>query len=62
MAERITLIRVGESRRPENERICYDPYAIHFINPEILEFAARNPDEYKAEIERLENLFPGLAN
>lgn len=62
MAERIALIRVGESRRPENERICYDPYAIRFINPEILEFAARNPDEYKAEIEKLENLFPGLAN
>lgn len=62
MAERIALIRVGESRRPENERICYDPYAIRFISPEILEFAARNPKKYKAEIERLEKLFPGLAN
>lgn len=62
MAERIALIRVSESSKPEDERICYDPYAIRFINPEILEFAARNPDEYKAEIEQLERLFPGLAN
>jgi len=62
MAERIALIRAGESRRPEDERICYDPYAIRFINPEILEFAARNPEKYKAEIEQLEQLFPGLAN
>lgn len=62
MAERIALIRVGESRRPENERICYDPYAIRFISSEILEFAAHNPEKYKAEIERLEKLFPGLAN
>ncbi|WP_342636691.1 class I SAM-dependent methyltransferase [Methanosarcina acetivorans] len=62
MAERIALIRAGESRKPEDERICYDPYAIRFISPEILEFAARNPEKYKAEIERLEQLFPGLAN
>lgn len=62
MAERIALIRAGESRKPESERICYDPYAIRFISPEILEFASRNPDEYKAEIEKLEKLFPGLAN
>ncbi|WP_440947790.1 class I SAM-dependent methyltransferase [Methanosarcina sp. T3] len=62
MAERIALIRAGESRRPKDERICYDPYAIRFISPEILEFAARNPEKYKAEIERLEQLFPGLAN
>lgn len=62
MAERIALIRADESRRPDDERICYDPYAIRFISPEILEFAARNPEKYKAEIEQLEQLFPGLAN
>jgi methyltransferase (TIGR00027 family) len=62
MAERIALIRVGESKKPESERICYDPYAIRFIRPEILEFAARNPEKYKEEIEQLERLFPGLAN
>lgn len=62
MAERIALIRAGESKKPEDERVCYDPYAIHFISPKMLEFIRSNPAGYKAEIERLEHLFPGLAN
>jgi len=62
MAERVALIRFRESRKPENERICYDPYAIHFITPKLWEFALHNPDEYKAKMENIESLFPGLAN
>ncbi len=38
-------IRFEESQRPEGERICYDPYAIHFINKDALEWLARNPDK-----------------
>ena len=31
------LARFFEAQKPEDERICYDPYAVYFINPEILE-------------------------
>ena len=62
MAELIALHRDGESRKPEGERICYDPYAVHFINPETLAFAAANPEKSKAMSECYERLFPGLAN
>ncbi len=27
--------RAVESKKPEDERICYDPYALHFISPKI---------------------------
>lgn len=62
MAELITLHRVAESRKPEGERVCYDPYAVHFVNPETLAFAAANPEKAKAMSEYYESLFPGLAN
>lgn len=31
----IAFYRAVESKKPENERICYDPYAHHFISPKI---------------------------
>lgn len=62
MAEMIALHRVAESRKPEGERICYDPYAIHFVNPETLAFATANPEKTKVMSEYYERLFPGLAN
>ena len=62
MAEMIALHRVAESRKPEGERICYDPYAVHFVDPEVLAFAASNPDKTKEMSEYYERLFPGLAN
>jgi methyltransferase (TIGR00027 family) len=62
MAELIALQRVAESRKPEGERICYDPYAVHFVNPETLAFAVANPEKAKAMSEYYESLFPGLAN
>lgn len=62
MAELIALHRVAESRKPEGERICYDPYAVYFVDPETLAFAASNPEKTKEMSEYYESLFPGLAN
>ncbi|HWQ47400.1 MAG TPA: class I SAM-dependent methyltransferase [Methanosarcina sp.] len=62
MAELIALHRVAESRKTEGERICYDPYAVYFVNPETLAFAASNPEKTKEMSEYYERLFPGLGN
>jgi len=62
MAEGIAIQRFSESLKPENERICYDPYAVHFISPEILEFGANHPEEAKAMVEDMERDLPGLSN
>lgn len=62
MAELIALHRVAESRKPEGERICYDPYAVYFVNPETLSFAASNPEKTKEMSKYYERLFPGLGN
>jgi methyltransferase (TIGR00027 family) len=62
MAELIALHRVAESRKPEGERICYDPYAVYFVDPETLAFAASNPEKTKEMSEYYERLFPGLGN
>ncbi|WP_095643735.1 SAM-dependent methyltransferase [Methanosarcina spelaei] len=62
MAELIALHRVAESRKSESERICYDPYAVYFVDPETLAFAASNPEKTKEMSEYYERLFPGLAN
>ncbi len=51
MAEGIAMLRAYESSKPEDERICYDPYAIHFINPKILEYAAKHRDEANTTVE-----------
>jgi len=61
-AETIAMVRVGESGRPEDERICYDPYAIRFISREVLEFATKNPEKYKAFLAQSERLVPGAGN
>ncbi len=58
----VLLARFAESRKPEGERICYDLYAIHFISPGILEWAACHPEEVKAMQKQREHLFPGLDN
>lgn len=61
-AEGIALYRLRESVKPESERICYDPYAIYFINPDILEFIRNNPDKARAETERYDRFLPGTVN
>lgn len=62
MAELIALHRVAESALPEGIRICYDPYAIYFVDQETVEFARKNPEKSKEMREHYERLFPGLAN
>lgn len=61
-AETIAMVRVDESRKPEDERICYDPYAIRFISQEVLDFAANNPEEFRAFVAQNERLVPGARN
>ncbi len=62
MAEGIAMQRFGESSKPEDERICYDPYAMHFISSEIIEFGMKHPEEAKELIENTERRFPGLSS
>lgn len=62
MAEGIAMHRAAESRMPEDERICYDPYAVHFIDPEILKFATAHPAEAEAKLKEMEEFLPGLSN
>ncbi len=62
MAEVVALIRAEESEKPAEDRICYDPYAICFVSPEVREFMARNPAKYKAQREQVENNLPGYSN
>jgi methyltransferase (TIGR00027 family) len=62
MAELIALHRVAESALPEGKRICYDPYAIYFVDPETIEFARKDPEKAKAMRDHYESLFPGLGN
>jgi len=58
----VVFHRLQESQKPEGERICYDPYAIYFADPSILEWLANNPEKAKAMQEQGERLFPGLQN
>lgn len=62
MAEEIAFHRVVEMFMPEDERIFGDPYAIRFVNPEMLEYLAKNPVEAQKKSEELEKLFPGVHN
>ena len=61
-AETVAMVRVSESRKPEDERICYDPYAVCFVSHEVLDFATHNPEKYKAFVARNERLVPGASN
>jgi len=47
----IAAHRFDESQKPEDERICYDPYAIHFVAPEL-----QDTRKAKAMLESLGNL------
>ncbi len=57
-AEEVTLIRISESQKEEDERICYDPLAIHFISLETLELLGNNPEINKEK----DVIFRGVAN
>jgi len=62
MAEGIALHRFSESRLPEDERIFCDPYAVHFIDPDLLGWAASHPSEAKALADEWEQKMPGWGN
>jgi len=47
--------RFDESQKPEDERICYDPYAIYFVTPEVLELN-KDPQTAKEMLDSLGNL------
>lgn len=61
-AEGIALIRLGELRRPEDERICNDQYAPYFVNPMLVKFIEENPKEADKRSAEHERQFPGLNN
>ena len=64
-AEEVAIHRAVESMRPENERICHDPYAIRFLSPEtsrFLEMIANGSSMAKAKMEEMNRLFPGTQN
>jgi methyltransferase (TIGR00027 family) len=58
----VAWARWEESQKLEGERICYDPYAVHFISPEILKWIASNPDKIKATREQYDRILPGVQN
>jgi methyltransferase (TIGR00027 family) len=60
-AELIAMRRATESMRPEGERICYDPYAVRFINPAFLRAIHENPEAARAKAAEVARTFPGLA-
>ena len=43
-AELIANVRAYESSKREDERICYDPLAIHFMNPKMWEVLVEHPE------------------
>lgn len=62
-AESLALIRAKESTLKPDERICFDPYAIRFVNPNLLQILARMPPEKSKEMQDIyENQFPGHKN
>jgi methyltransferase (TIGR00027 family) len=62
MAETVALARVLESEKPEDERICYDPYAIRFISPGMRAFMEHEPEKFRAANEQINRTLPGYVN
>jgi methyltransferase (TIGR00027 family) len=62
-AESLALVRAKESGLKSDERICYDPYAIKFVNPELLQiYTKMSPDTMQKMQDSYENQFPGHKN
>ncbi len=59
MAEHIAGARAGEWRRPEEERICFDPYAEKFLSPDDAAILVA-PDQVRAAREEYERMMPGV--
>lgn len=64
-AEEIALHRAVESLRPAEERVCYDPYAVHFIGEGTREFVESMAGGCAQAAERMgymNRLYPGTQN
>jgi len=57
-AEGVTAIRAGESMRPEDERVCYDPLAKEFLGTELTNII-NDPQLTEAAVSALEQRTPG---
>jgi len=60
MAERVAIIRALESLKPEDERVCYDPYAAHFIDQAMIGYASKIPGGAKAIMDQVDAHLPGI--
>ena len=47
MAEGIAMQRFAESSKSKDERICYNPYAVNFINPQIIKYGIKHPKRHR---------------
>lgn len=61
MAGKVALVRACESMRPENERICYDSYAIRFLDPTVQQKLAQDPGAYLYIMGQIESMLPGIS-
>lgn len=61
MAGKVAVIRACESMKPDNERICCDPYAIHFLDPGTRQALLQNAPEFRYILEQIENQLPGIS-
>lgn len=52
-AEGVTMVRAMESKKPVNERICYDQYAIRFISLEKVRYYIEHRAEVKAMMDQM---------
>ncbi len=57
-AEQVAAIRAAWSKRPEGERVCYDPLARHFLGPELANIID-DPNLTEATAAALEESTPG---
>jgi methyltransferase (TIGR00027 family) len=60
-AENNALLRLHETMRPDNERICYDPYAAFFLPDGVIGAPDRN-EQIQQAIRNWETHFPGVSN
>ncbi len=60
-AENNAVLRVHESLRPEQERICSDAYAVWFL-PDRLMDAVDSDQRIRQAVEAWEDRFPGIVN
>ena len=61
-AEGMAFYRAVESLKNEMTRICYDPYAIHFIQPKISALIQSDSEQVTRFMEINNEHYPGLSN